>query len=62
MRLFLDANVLFSAGYRVESPLLALWALHDVEVLRTRGLVSLAARGRAVRHGAVAGGKEWRPQ
>ena len=32
MRAFLDANVLFSAAYRVESPLLGLWAVHDVDV------------------------------
>ena len=32
MRAFLDANVLFSAAYRVESPLLGLWAVQDVDV------------------------------
>ena len=42
MRLFLDANVLFSAAYRVESPLLALWALHDVELVTSRYAVQEA--------------------
>ena len=36
MRAFLDANVLFSAAYRVESPLLALWALQDVELVTSQ--------------------------
>lgn len=31
-RLFLDANVLFSAAYRSESGLLRLWTLKDVEL------------------------------
>ncbi len=44
MRLFLDANVLFSASYRVESPLLALWALQgvDVELVTSRYAVQEA--------------------
>lgn len=32
-RLFLDANVLFSAAYRADSGLLQLWELDDVELL-----------------------------
>lgn len=42
MRAFLDANVLFSAAYRVESPLLALWALHDVELVTSQYAVQEA--------------------
>ena len=32
-RVFLDANILFSAAYRSGSPLRQLWALTDVELL-----------------------------
>ena len=34
-RLFLDANVLFSAAYREDSGLLELWELEDVELFRS---------------------------
>jgi len=32
-RVFLDANVLFSAAYRLDSSLLRLWELEDVELV-----------------------------
>jgi len=32
-RIFLDANVLFSAAYRTNSRLVGLWSLRDVELL-----------------------------
>ena len=32
-RVFLDANVLFSAAYRQDSSLLRLWELKDVELV-----------------------------
>ncbi len=35
-RLFLDANVLFSAAYREDSGLLALWGLEDAKLLSSR--------------------------
>lgn len=35
-RLFLDANVLFSAAYRPDSGLLALWKLKDATLLSSR--------------------------
>jgi predicted nucleic acid-binding protein len=35
-RLFLDANVLFSAAYRADSGLLRLWKLRDVELCSSR--------------------------
>lgn len=35
-RLFLDANVLFSAAYRPDAGLLALWKLRDVKLCSSR--------------------------
>ena len=35
-RIFLDANVLFSAAYRADSGLLAFWKLRDVELCSSR--------------------------
>ena len=35
-RLFLDANVLFSAAYKADSGLLQLWKLRDVALLSSR--------------------------
>ena len=35
-RLFLDANVLFSAAYRPQNGLLRLWSLHEVVLLSSR--------------------------
>ena len=44
-RLFLDANVLFSAAYRANSPLLQLWLRRNVELL-----TSAYAHAEAERH------------
>lgn len=46
-RLFLDANVLFSAAYREENGLLQLWQLTDVELTTSRFAVSEAERNLA---------------
>jgi predicted nucleic acid-binding protein len=35
-RIFLDANVLFSAAYRPDAGLLAFWKLHDVTLCSSR--------------------------
>ena len=35
-RLFLDANVLFSAAYRAENGLLRLWRLEAIEIMTSR--------------------------
>jgi predicted nucleic acid-binding protein len=43
-RLFLDANVLFSAAYRERSPLLRLWGLPDVELLTSAYAAAEAER------------------
>jgi uncharacterized protein len=56
-RLFLDANVLFSAAWRPRSALLRLWALDGVELLSSshavaearRNLETPAQRGRLTR-------------
>lgn len=41
-RLFLDANVLFSAAYRADSGLLKLWRLEEVELCSSRYAVEEA--------------------
>ena len=46
-RLFLDANVLFSAAYREENSLLQLWQLADVELTTSRFAVAEAERNLA---------------
>jgi predicted nucleic acid-binding protein len=43
-RLFLDANVLFSAAYGEESPLRRLWAVKDAELLTSAYAVAEARR------------------
>ena len=43
-RLFLDANVLFSAAYRDETPLRRFWALAGVELLTSAYAVAEAER------------------
>jgi predicted nucleic acid-binding protein len=43
-RVFLDANVLFSAAYRTASGLVRLWQLADVELITSAFAVSEAAR------------------
>lgn len=43
-RLFLDANVLFSAAYREESGLLRLWKLESVELVTSSYAVEEARR------------------
>ena len=53
-RVFLDANVLFSAAYRADSGLLRLWALPGVTLLtssyaREEARVNLAARDQLAR-------------
>lgn len=42
--LFLDANVLFSAAYRVESPLRELWTLPDAELVTSECALEEARR------------------
>ena len=56
-RIFLDANVLFAAAWRVDSELQRLWSLNDVELLSSgyaleearRNLEKPAQRGRLTR-------------
>ena len=43
-RLFLDANVLFSAAYRDEAPLRRFWALAGIELLTSAYAVAEALR------------------
>ena len=43
-RVFLDANVLFSAAYREENGLLRLWQLRDVELISSSYAVDEAER------------------
>ena len=43
-RVFLDANILFSAAYRPTSRLLQLWSLPDVELLTSPYAVEEARR------------------
>ena len=43
-RLFLDANILFSASYRPESSLLLLWSLEKVELLTSTHAIEEAYR------------------
>ncbi len=43
-RLFLDANVLFSAAYRAASPLRRLWELRGVELVTSQYAVAEAER------------------
>jgi predicted nucleic acid-binding protein len=43
-RLFLDANVLFSAAYREQAGLLRLWELKEVQLVTSRYAVAEATR------------------
>ena len=43
-RLFLDANVMFSAAYRAENGLLRLWRLEAIEILTSRYALEEARR------------------
>lgn len=49
-RVFLDANVLFSAALKPHTPLLALWSLSDVELVASLYVTSEARRNLADRH------------
>lgn len=46
-RIFLDANILFSAAYRANAGLTRLWALTDVELLTSRYAIEEAIRNLA---------------
>ncbi len=43
-RLFLDANVLFSAAYRERAGLLSLWEVHDAQIITSRYAAAEARR------------------
>jgi hypothetical protein len=43
-RVFLDANILFSVGYREHSPALSLWDLPDVQLITSAYAVEEARR------------------
>jgi predicted nucleic acid-binding protein len=43
-RVFLDANVLFSAAYREENGLLRLWRIHSIELLTSAYAIEEARR------------------
>ena len=49
-RLFLDANVLFSAAYASTSRLLALWSLDDVELVTSVWAVEEARRNLVIQN------------
>ncbi len=48
-RLFLDANVLFSAAYRERSGLLKLWGVPEAQVITSRYAAAEARRNLSTR-------------
>jgi uncharacterized protein len=48
MRVFLDANILFSAAYRQDSGIVRLWRLTDVTLITSQYALEEATRNLAI--------------